>query len=265
MFERKRKLSDFTEEIASAGAGVAGPAGGHRRDACLHGKQVGVAAAVERDVDDLFALDCLADLSVCGLNLRRILSDGDSLVRIHDVHNDIRRQRGVDVDLQICCLTVRIEAVCCHVELVLPDGHNGEAEYPLRIAGRGLSDSSRRIAQSHVAAWDHRTSCILYRSGDPAAPSLAERGTSDEKNCEESGKHKSDGNEDEVAKRAPSIRYSRAIFCPEVWVVAPCVVQKSAVFHVSSPMQCVRLNAGHTTSVLGTPFMRSASGLVHSP
>ena len=70
---------------ASAGTGVAGAARGHGRDTRLHGKQVGVAASVERDVDDLLALNRLADLSVCGLYLRRILSDGDCLARIHDL------------------------------------------------------------------------------------------------------------------------------------------------------------------------------------
>ena len=81
-------------------------------------------------------------------------------------------------------------------------------------------------------------------------PTLAERGTRDEKNYQEGGKHKPNGNEDEVTQRARPIGDSKAIFCPEVRVVVPCVVQNSAVFHISSPIPCVHLHARHTTSVL---------------
>src|ERR1700722_15648082 len=73
--------------------------------------------------------------------------------------------------------------------------------------------------------------------------SLAEPGTGDEKNYQEGGKQEPNRNEDEVTQRARPIWDSKAIFCPEVWVVVPCVVQNSAVFHISSPIPCVRLHA----------------------
>jgi hypothetical protein len=129
----------------------------------------------------LLALNCLADLGICGVNLRRILRDGDGLTRIQDMQNDIQRQRGVDVNLQICCLTVRVEAICCHVEFVLPYGYNGEVEYPLVIAGRSLSYSSCCVEQTYTATWDDSAGFILHRSGDPAAPSLSECGMTHEK------------------------------------------------------------------------------------
>ena len=78
---------------------------------------------------------------------------------------------------------------------------------------------------------------------------LAEPGTSDEKNQQEGGKHKPKGNEDEVTQSARPIRDSKAIFCAKVWVVVPCVVKNSAVFHISSPIPCVQLHARHSTRV----------------
>ena len=54
---------------ASARAGVARSAGRDRGDAGLHGQQVGVAAPIERNIDNLLALDRLPDLGVGGVHL----------------------------------------------------------------------------------------------------------------------------------------------------------------------------------------------------
>src|SRR5260370_9285120 len=101
------------------------------------------------------------------MNLRRVLRDGDGLACVLDMQNDIQRKRGVDVNLQVSCLTVPVEAVFGYVEFVLPDGYNREIEYPLVIAACGLSHSSCRVEQSHTATWNNSAGLLLHRSGNP--------------------------------------------------------------------------------------------------
>ena len=121
---------------ATARAAIAGAARRDWGDACLHGKKVCIAATVERDVDDLLALDGLAKLRVGSVNLRAAFRHRDGLRSLLNLQRHIDGERSIDVDLDLAGLRVRSEAVCGYSKLVLSNQDDGKVEYSLSVARR---------------------------------------------------------------------------------------------------------------------------------
>src|ERR1700730_3240295 len=137
-------------------------------DSGLHGKKVCIAATVERDIDDLLALDGLAKLRVGSVDLGTTRRHRDSLRSLLNLQRHINRQRCIDVDLDLAGLHIRIEAISAYGKLVLPYRDDRIVEDSLRIADRGLRNARRRVDQGHLTARDNRTTCVFYRSRNPS-------------------------------------------------------------------------------------------------
>jgi hypothetical protein len=114
------KLSCCGNSVEAApGAGIAGAACGNRRHARLHSEQIGIAAAIEGNIDNLFALDGLSDLRIRGLDLSRVFGDGNGFIRLSDLQNNVDAEYSVDIDVQAGGLPIEIETCRGHFQLVL--------------------------------------------------------------------------------------------------------------------------------------------------
>ena len=154
-----------------------------RNDPGLNRKEVGIAAAVQRQQRHGRRRNDFAELRRDGVDPHGIDRNRDRFRLLAELEGDVDPKRAVGVHLDSRPL-VRLEPVNLHDHFIHGDGKPRERVQPLCIGRRGEHRAEDRVRRRHAHARHDAAAWICDDSGE-ASPDLAGCGRREAK-CEES-------------------------------------------------------------------------------
>ena len=134
-------------------------------DARSQQRQVGIVAAVQRQIDHGRVVDDLAAIARIGFQHRDRVLHGDGLRHVADFQRQVHALTGADRDGEVGT-EARLESGCFRLEAVGPDLHGDEIEVA-GIVGQGAGkNAGLDVFQRDLAADDDRAGAVLDGSQD---------------------------------------------------------------------------------------------------